>query len=108
MVVYSYTDSLKKITEFSILIEQLNDFAENELWDDMLLLWPRYELLSRDLPQLEWTGFSISERLLLEEQIVKMDLAHSRLMELTVAWRNELQDILQSTVQSRKLNDHYR
>lgn len=108
MVVFDYFELIKKLTDFSVLIEQLNDLAEKELWDDLLLLWPRYELLSHDLPQIEWARFTAKEQQLIQEQMLKIDSVHSRLMKLTLAWRNELQDMLQTTVQSRKLNDHYR
>jgi Flagellar protein FliT len=108
MVVLEFFELKQKLSDLLLVIGQLNELAEKELWDDLLVLWPRYEALSHHLPQIDWERLSIAEQQLLQESMLNLDSAHTHLMVLTLAWRDELQDILQTTVQSRKLNNHYR
>ncbi|MBM5570874.1 MULTISPECIES: flagellar protein FliT [Deefgea] len=104
----SYFELMQKLADFFALVRQFNQLAEQELWDDLLVLWPKYELLSQNLPQIEWSQYSSAEQQLIQQQMLKIDAVHSNLMASTIAWRSELQDMLQTSMQSRKLNDHYR
>ncbi len=96
------------IHDLGLTIEALLALAKAEQWDDLLLAWPGYELLTLNLTNICWASIPEDEVALLETQLRQIETNHSQLLELTSAWRDELQDILQNTVQSRKLNDHYR
>lgn len=108
MAEYNYSELIKKLNAFVAVIDELNALAEKELWDDLLLQWSRYDAQTANLPQIDWREFPAQDQETLAQTMRQLDASNTRLMTLTQTWRNELQDILQSTVQSRKLNDHYR
>lgn len=108
MVVLEFVVIDKKITDLLSIVSKLNALAKNELWDDLLVSWPSYEEVSHQLPEIHWLDFSEPERQILQKKMLDIEFLHQHLMIMTQAWRDELQGILQNTVQSRKLSDHYR
>lgn len=87
---------------------ELQALAEQERWDDLLLVWPKYDKASDSLPVIDWEVISSIDQVQLKDKLQILQKQHEQLMNATLAWRTELQDILQSTVQSRRLNDTYR
>ncbi|QZA79198.1 flagellar protein FliT [Deefgea tanakiae] len=98
----------EKVSHLSEVVTELLILAQQERWDELLLEWPRYELATSDLPMITWSILSTDEQRLLEMQLRQLDSVHSSFLQLTSNWRDELKDILQNSIQSRKLNDHYR
>lgn len=96
------------IEAFTSVIDGLLLLAQQEAWDDLLLAWPNYQAAATDFPQIDWLSCSAAEQQLLEAQLLQLERVNTHLMNLTMDWRTELHEILQNTVQSRKLNVHYR
>lgn len=98
----------EKISQLSDVVNELLNLAKNERWDELLLEWSRYDSVILNLPTVCWLDLSDSEKSSLEMQLRQIETSNNQLLELTSVWREELQEVLQNSMQSRKLNEHYR
>ena len=108
MAVLDYATLQSQISELARVIEQLSALAKQERWDDLLLAWPDYEAVAQQLADIPWRSLTAAECAMVQSQLLAIQAAHEQLMAATIVWRAELQEILQNTVQSRKLTDTYR
>ncbi|WP_410498782.1 hypothetical protein [Chitinibacter sp. S2-10] len=88
--------------------EQLLRLANIGAWDDFEQQFPAYNQWSLSLPLIAWSDYSISDQQLIKDKLLYLQQQHDALLVLTKEWRAELQGILQSEVQGRKLDERYR
>ena len=98
---------LLHIQQVTAVSTQLCDLAERECWDDLLLAWPSYDQATADLPQINWDELSPLESEALKNKLLNLQTIHGSLVDKISGWRSELKDILQNSIQSRKLNNAY-
>nr|WP_314899471.1 flagellar protein FliT [uncultured Deefgea sp.] len=101
-------DTLAQIDKMMAVLIILSDLAEHESWDDLLMDFPKYEQTTTQLPQIKWAEFSAEDSETLRDKLVKLQELHDRLIEKMAGFRSELKELLQNSMQSRKLNEHYR
>ncbi|WP_288842451.1 hypothetical protein [uncultured Deefgea sp.] len=100
--------NLVQVDKIMSVLMVLSDLAEQECWDDLLLAWPSYDQATANLPQINWSEFSCEEKEDLSNRLVILQETHDRLIIRMLDFRSELKDLLHNSIQSRKLNDHYR
>jgi hypothetical protein len=108
MAVPNFTSYLQQVQQLASVSQQLLLLAEQERWDDLLLAWPSYEKASAQLPSIVWDALEPAQSSMMQENLLQLQSTHEALLAAALAWRSQLQDILQNTVQSRKLNNMYR
>lgn len=89
-------------------VDQLLVLAEAELWDDFQTIFPDYEKLTANMPQIVWSLYAGDVRDEIENLLVEIESKHQRLLPLAISWKAELKSILNSEVQSRRLDEKYR
>ncbi|MCB5194788.1 hypothetical protein [Deefgea salmonis] len=99
---------LNEMQQLLILSESLLGMAKNEAWDDFFLAWPAYDELISRRSNINWLDFSKNDQIELKKILLEIETVHVSLIAASSAWRTELQDLLQTIVQSRKLSISYR
>jgi hypothetical protein len=101
-------DIKANILQLQQLTDSLLSMAKLEDWDAFFLALHAYEQVTIELPTIPWGNYALEEQNLLRDQLLEIQQLHDMLITLSQCRRAELQEMLQNTVQSRKLSDHYR
>ncbi|WP_157670904.1 flagellar protein FliT [Chitinibacter sp. GC72] len=89
-------------------VDQLLVLAESELWDDFQTIFADYEKLTANMLPIAWSLYAVDVRDEIKDLLIEIESKHQRLLPLAISWKAELKAILNSEVQSRRLDEKYR
>ncbi|WP_348945367.1 flagellar protein FliT [Chitinibacter sp. FCG-7] len=90
------------------MVDQLLALARADAWDDFQTMFAEYAKLTANMPQIAWSLYEVDVIDEIRSLLLEIEAKHQQLLPLANAWKEELKTILNSEVQSRRLDEKYR